>query len=195
MGRVSRDLGGGLCLLGIAALALWQGSDLELGTLRQMGPGMMPRVLAVLLGLCGLALAVRSLMERSAPATPVQVPAVIASASVAASVGVSMPVSGPGAVSATGAGSRWASLRAPVFLLAAAGAFGLSVRPLGLVVAAPLGILLSLQASADVAHGANQRRRLLESVAFALGLTLFCVLLFRTLLSLPMPVAPWLIGY
>lgn len=191
MSRVSRDLGGGLCLLGIAALAIWQGSDLELGTLRQMGPGMMPRVLAVLLGSCGLALAVRSLTERSGPATPVQVPAVVASASVAASI----PVSGPGAVSATGAASRWASLRAPVFLLAAAGAFGLSVRPLGLVVAAPLGILLSIQASAETARAANQRRRLLESVAFALGLTLFCVLLFRTLLSLPMPVAPWLIGY
>jgi putative tricarboxylic transport membrane protein len=189
MGRVSGDLGGGLCLLGIGALAIWQGSDLELGTLRQMGPGMMPRVLAVLLGLCGVALAVRSLLERSAPAPALQVPAVAASvtASVAASVAASVPKAG--------AGARWAPLRAPVFLLAAAGAFGLSVRPLGLVVAAPLGILLSLQASADAARGASQRRRLLESVAFALGLTLFCVLLFRTLLSLPMPVAPWLIGY
>jgi len=170
-------LGGGLCLIGIAALAIWQGSDLELGTLRQLGPGMMPRVLAVLLGACGVALAVRSLMARSAPATAVQEPAV------------------PPPVTASGAGGRWASLRAPVFLLAAAGAFGLSVRPLGLVVAAPLGILLSLQASADATRGASQRRRLLESVAFAFGLTLFCVLLFRTLLSLPMPVAPWLIGY
>jgi putative tricarboxylic transport membrane protein len=188
MGRVSRDLGGGLCLLGIGALAIWQGSDLELGTLRQMGPGMMPRVLAVLLGLCGVALAVRSLTERSAPATPVQVPAIAASvtASVAESVAASVP--------AAGAGARWAPLRAPVFLLAAAGAFGLSVRPLGLVVAAPLGILLSMWASAG-APGASQRRRWLESLAFALGLTLFCVLLFRTLLSLPMPVAPWLIGY
>ena len=190
MGRVSGDLGGGLCLLGIGALAIWQGSDLELGTLRQLGPGMMPRVLAVLLALCGVALAVRSLLERSAPAAAVQVPAVAASvtASVAASVAAS-------SASVPKAGARWAPLRAPVFLLAAAGAFGLSVRPLGLVVAAPLGILLSLQASADTARGASQRRRLLESVAFALGLTLFCVLLFRTLLSLPMPVAPWLIGY
>jgi putative tricarboxylic transport membrane protein len=149
---------------------------LELGTLRQMGPGMVPRVLAVLLGLSGAAMAVRSLTGGAAPVAVVQA----AAPSVAAS--------------APGAGGRWAPLRAPVFLLAAAGAFGLTVRPLGLVVAAPLGILLSMRASADTA-GVSQRRRLLESVAFALGLTLFCVVLFRTLLSLPMPVAPWLIGY
>ena len=36
MGRVSRDLGAGACLLGIAAVASWQGAGLELGTLRQM---------------------------------------------------------------------------------------------------------------------------------------------------------------
>jgi putative tricarboxylic transport membrane protein len=172
MGRVSRDLGAGVCLLGIAALAIWQGSTLELGTLRQMGPGMVPRVLAVLLGVCGAALAVRSLTERSAA-----------------------PEALPVAVSVPGRAARWAPLRAPVFLLAAAGVFGLTVRPLGLVVAAPLGILLSMRANAGAAGGASERRRLLESLWFALGLTLFCVLLFRTLLSLPMPVAPWLIGY
>jgi len=170
MGRVSRDLGAGVCLLGISALAIWQGSDLELGTLRQMGPGMVPRVLAVLLGLCGAALGVRAWTERSA-----------------------QPAALPVAASLRGGAGRWAPLRGPVCLLAAAVAFGLSVRPLGLVVAAPLGILLSIGASTDASRG--QRRWLLESLAFALGLTLFCVLLFRTLLSLPMPVAPWLIGY
>ncbi|HKO90993.1 MAG TPA: tripartite tricarboxylate transporter TctB family protein [Polyangiaceae bacterium] len=180
MGRVSRDLGAGLCLLGISLLAIWQGSDLELGTLRQMGPGMVPRVLAVLLGACGVALSVRALTER---------PAVVASAVVASPPLVTLPV----ATTVPEVGARWASLRAPLFLLAAAGAFGLSVRPLGLVVAAPLGILLSMGANAGAARG--PRRWLIESLAFALGLTLFCVLLFRTLLSLPMPVAPWLIGY
>jgi len=170
MGRVSRDLGAGLCLLGISLLAIWQGSELELGTLRQMGPGMMPRVLAVLLGVCGVALSVRSLTERSAQPSALPVAALVA-----------------------GGAARWAPLRGPVCLLAAAGAFGLTVRPLGLVVAAPLGILLSMGAHVDASRG--QRRWLLESLAFALGLTLFCVLLFRTLLSLPMPVAPWLIGY
>jgi len=170
MGRVSRDLGAGLCLLGISLLAIWQGSDLELGTLRQMGPGMMPRVLAVLLGVCAVSLGVRSLTERSAqPATP------------------------PVVASLPGVAALWGPLRAPVCLLAAAGAFGLTVRPLGLIVAAPLGVLLSMAAHADASRG--ERRWLFESLAFALGLTLFCVLLFRTLLSLPMPVAPWLIGY
>ncbi|MEY2931942.1 MAG: hypothetical protein RL033_2691, partial [Pseudomonadota bacterium] len=63
MGRVSRDLGAGACLLGLAAVATWQSAGLELGTLRQMGPGMFPRVLAVLVGVCGGALGLRSWLQ------------------------------------------------------------------------------------------------------------------------------------
>jgi putative tricarboxylic transport membrane protein len=159
MGRVSRDLSAGACLLGIAALATWQGSNLELGTLRQMGPGMVPRMLAVAVGLCGGVLGVRSLVQPEAA-----------------------PEAAAGA-----AASRWHALRAPVYLVAAATVFGLSVRPLGLVVAAPLSILISTWASPE-----SKRR---ESLLFALGMTTFCVVLFRRLLSLPIPLAPWLIGY
>src|SRR5690349_18506520 len=101
MGRDPRELTAGTCLLGIAALALWQGSDLELGTLRQMGPGMLPRVLAVLVGVCGIAIGVRSLRQ--------PVPQV---------AGV--------APSAQAARSAWGALRAPVFLVLAATVFGLS---------------------------------------------------------------------
>jgi putative tricarboxylic transport membrane protein len=159
MGRDTRDLSAGACLLGIAAVATWQGSDLELGTLRQMGPGMLPRVLAVLVGLCGVALGLRSFLQSGSSA----------------------------AVAMGGTGGTWAALRPSVFLVAAAVAFGLSVRPLGLVVAAPLAILLSTLASPE--------SRRIESLWFALGMTTFCVVLFRRLLSLPIPVAPWLIGY
>jgi putative tricarboxylic transport membrane protein len=157
MGRDPRDLSAGACLLGIAAVATWQGSSLELGTLRQMGAGMVPRVLAVLVGVCGGVLGVRSFWQpgNSAPELADR--------------------------------SAWAAWRPSVFLLAAAVAFGLSVRPLGLVVAAPLAIVLCTLASPE------SRRR--ESLWFALGMTTFCLVLFRRLLSLPIPVAPWLIGY
>jgi putative tricarboxylic transport membrane protein len=166
MGRVSRDLGAGACLLGLAAVASWQSAGLELGTLRQMGPGMFPRVLAVLVGVCGGALGLRSWLQTE-PSEP----------SDAQPEEVSAPRRASGA-------RIW---RAPLCLLLAATVFGLSVRPLGLVVATPLSLLLASLASPD--------SRLKQSLWFALGMTVFCVLLFRQLLSLPIPLAPWLIGY
>jgi len=159
MGPDSRDLSAAACLLGIAVVATWQGSGLELGSLRQMGPGMLPRVLAVLVGVCGGALGVRSLLQ------PVRAQAQAPQLS----------------------GGIWRALRAPFYLLVAATAFGLSVRPLGLVVAAPLAIVVSTWASPET------RRR--ESLWFALGMTAFCVVLFRSMLGLAIPVAPWLVGY
>jgi putative tricarboxylic transport membrane protein len=159
MGRDPRELSAGACLLGIAAVATWQGSSLELGTLRQMGPGMLPRVLAVLVGLCGGAIGLRSFFQ-----------------------------SGAGAAVPSGATrGAWAAWRPSVFLTAAAVVFGLSVRPLGLVVAAPLAIIISTLASPET------KRR--ESLLFALGMTTFCLVLFKRMLGLPIPVAPWLIGY
>lgn len=164
MGRDPRELTAGASLLGIAAIALWQGSDLEAGTLRQMGPGMLPRVLAVAVGVFGIAICLRSLWQ---PAPQVAGAAAAPSAE---------PVR-----------SAWSSLRAPVFLVLAATVFGLSVRPLGLVVASPLAIVISTWASPETKR--------LESLWFALGMTAFCTVLFWTLLKLPIPVAPWLIGY
>ncbi len=162
MGRVSRDLGAGACLLGIAALATWQGAGLDLGTLRQMGPGMFPRVLAVLVGVCGGALGLRSWLQGSS-AEPAEQEAAAPRA------------------------RRKRAWRGPVCLTLAATLFGLSVRPLGLVVATPLSLLVAAAASPE------SRRN--QSLWFALGMTLFCVVLFRRLLSLPIPLAPWLIGY
>jgi putative tricarboxylic transport membrane protein len=65
--------------------------------------------------------------------------------------------------------------------------FGLTVRPLGLAVAGPLVIIVSGFASSE--------SRLIESVIFGVIMTVFCLLLFKVLLTLPVPVAPWLLGY
>jgi putative tricarboxylic transport membrane protein len=145
-----QDFVGGLLVIAIAAFAFWQGSDLPIGTFGGMGPGMLPRGLAVVLGLLGALLILDAVLE-----------------------------SGP-------ALERW-SVRAPVLVLGAVVLFGLTVRPLGLVVAGPLAILISAFASDEVRWG--------ETILFGALMTVFCVGLFKFALGLPIPLAPWLIGY
>jgi putative tricarboxylic transport membrane protein len=146
----TQDLAGGLVLLGIAAVALWQSADLAAGTLRQIGPGVMPRVLAAITGLCGLAMCAFALAGRGAMM------------------------------------GRW-SMRGMLFVLAGMIAFALTVRPLGLAVAGPLVVIVSAFATSQV--------RWRETILFGTALTAACIILFKLLLRLPIPLAPWLIGY
>lgn len=81
---------------------------------------------------------------------------------------------------------RW-HLRGPVFILGAAVLFGLIVRPAGLAVAGPLVVLVGAQA--------DHHTKIAETAGFAVVMTLFCVGLFKFALGLPIPVAPWLLGY
>ncbi len=55
--RSPQGLVAGLTLITLAALALWLTRDLDQGTLNAMGPAMLPRWLAISVGLCGLVLA------------------------------------------------------------------------------------------------------------------------------------------
>jgi putative tricarboxylic transport membrane protein len=145
-----QDFVGGLIVIATAIVALWQGSDLPLGTFGSMGPGMLPRGLAVLLGLLGALLVLDSFIEGGLPL------------------------------------ERW-SLRGPLFILAAVVAFGMTVRPLGLLVAGPLAIVISAFASTEVRWG--------ETLLFGALMTVFCIGLFKFALALPIPLAPWLLGY
>jgi putative tricarboxylic transport membrane protein len=81
---------------------------------------------------------------------------------------------------------RW-PLRGPLFILGAIVLFGLTVRPLGLAVAGPLAVA--------VGAAASRRSRWVEAGIFCVAITVFCVVLFKFLLRLPIPLAPWLIGY
>ena len=137
-------------MLSIAAVALWQSADLTAGSLRQIGPGFMPRVLAAITGLCGLVLCAYALAGRGAMM------------------------------------ERW-SVRGMVFVLAGIAAFAMTVRPLGLAMAGPLVVIISAFATSEV--------RWREILLFGLALTAACVILFKVLLRLPVPLAPWLIGY
>lgn len=148
--RAPQNFAAGCFLIFLAALALWQGRDLNTGTLAQFGSGMLPRGLAVICAGLGLLILVDSLRT-------------------------------------AGAGlERW-SIRGGIFVLGAAVAFGLTVRPLGLAVAGPVAICLSALASNE--------SKFTETIIFGLLLTGFCLGLFRFALHLPIPVAPWLIGY
>lgn len=148
--RAPKDAGAGLLLIAIGAIAAWQSAGLTAGTLRQIGPGMLPRFLAaatVLLGLALLLSAFRNTGERLAAF----------------------------------------SVRGPVLVLGAAVLFGFAVRPLGVAVATPLTLILSTLASPET--------RWREALIFCAAMTAFCLLLFKALLGLPIPIAPWLIGY
>lgn len=145
-----QDFLGGLVVIAVAVFAFWQAADLPIGTLGGMGPGMLPRSLAVLLALLGGLLVVDSVLEGGSRL------------------------------------DRW-SIRGPVFVLGAVVAFGLSVRPLGLVIAGPLAIVIAALSSDEVRWG--------ETILFGLLMTAFCIGLFKFALGLPIPLAPWLIGY
>ena len=73
-------------------------------------------------------------------------------------------------------------MRGPVFILASVFVFAFCIRPLGLVVASFLSIVVSAGATTEV--------RWLETVIWAAVLTLFCALLFPWGLNLPLPMWP-----
>jgi putative tricarboxylic transport membrane protein len=86
-----------------------------------------------------------------------------------------------------GAGlARW-TIRGPLFVLGALVLFGLAVRPLGLAVAGPLAIAAASFGSPEV--------RWRETLVYGLAMTAFCIGLFKFALGLPIPLAPWLLGY
>jgi putative tricarboxylic transport membrane protein len=137
-----------LILLGL--FAVWQSAGLAVGSLNQMGPGMLPRALGAITAFCGLLLLVQSLRTGNSPL------------------------------------ERWA-LRGPICILGAAVAFGLTVRPVGLALAGPIAIVISGLASNETKWG--------ETFLFGVVMTAFCIGLFKFALGLPIPVAPWLMGY
>jgi hypothetical protein len=62
--RGPQALLGGVALVALAGLALYLSRDLTQGTLRSIGSGMLPRWLAVAVGLCGIALTVAGLFKK-----------------------------------------------------------------------------------------------------------------------------------
>jgi putative tricarboxylic transport membrane protein len=149
-GRWSQDAGAGLFLIAIGLIGFWQSLPLAAGSLSQLGPGMLPRAISVLVAVCGVALFLEGWFAGGERL------------------------------------ERWA-VRGPVFILGAVVVFALTVRPLGLAVAGPLAVALSGFASRET--------HWLETIAFGVAMTVFCLGLFKFALGLPIPVAPWLLGW
>jgi hypothetical protein len=61
--RNPQDLLAGLVLVAVALFALWASAGLSQGRLGALGPGMMPRATAVLMGVVGLLVAVSALVS------------------------------------------------------------------------------------------------------------------------------------
>ena len=141
--RNPQDAAAGLSLILVAAFFLWQGVTLEMGTLRSMGPGMLPRSLAIIV------LGLGCLIMFSATVT-----------------------AGP-------ALEAW-HLRGPVFVIGAILIFALLIRSAGLLIAGPLTMIVGAYASDEF--------RLKETVVFSVVMTAFCILLFKVMLKLPIPV-------
>lgn len=81
---------------------------------------------------------------------------------------------------------RW-GLRGPFFVLGAILLFAWTIRPLGLIVAGPLAVIVSSLADKDT--------RLLEVAIFAAIITAFCIGLFSYALRLPIPILPTSVPY
>jgi putative tricarboxylic transport membrane protein len=145
-----QDFAAGLFLLAAGAVGYFGAWDLTTGTLGGMGPGLLPKAVAVLVAVFGALLVVEAFVTEGQ------------------------------------ALERW-SLRGPVFVLGAAVVFAFTIRTWGLAVAAPLAVL--------IAACADKRVRVVEIVVFAIALTVFCTVLFKFLLRLPIPLAPWYLGY
>jgi hypothetical protein len=61
--RAPQNLAGGILLLVLSGLALWLTRDLAQGSLSSIGPALLPRFLALAVGLCGLALLAAAFMR------------------------------------------------------------------------------------------------------------------------------------
>jgi putative tricarboxylic transport membrane protein len=142
--KSTQDLAGGLFLIFVACFALYHGWKLPMGTLRSMGPGMLPISLAFMVMAGGVALVVLSVVGKS---------------------GENM--------------TRW-SWRGMFFIVLSIMVFALTIQRFGLIVAGPASMLVAMLAAEDM--------KWVEGVIFAVGMTLLCGLMFKTLLGLPIPV-------
>jgi hypothetical protein len=206
--RAPQNFFAGLALMALAAFVIWATSDLSQGTLRAMGPAMLPRWLAIGIGVCGLALAILSLFSDG---DPLRLSDYSALAAFAAILGIALLIAkGASAWFYGGAESAniffyvaivliygtifvmfvaalrrdpWLEalgVRGPFFIVAGILSFAITIRLFGLMVAGPLAMIIGGYASSEV--------RMTEIIIFAAVMTAFCVGLFRYVLNLPIPI-------
>ncbi len=156
-----QDFAGAVFLIVIGLGALWASSNLAMGTLRAMGPGMLPKSLAAIVVALGVLLLLTSLK-----------------------------VEGPKLDRWSARGLFFVLLGSCLFALTIRGSdlpFGLRLPAIGLIASGPLVAIVSAYASPETKWS--------EVLIFGTVMTAFCAAIFKYALGLPIPLAPWLLGY
>jgi hypothetical protein len=173
-----------------------------------MGPAMLPRWLAIGVGVSGLALAISAFFSDGDPLRLADFSALVAFAVllvVALIVARVVSAAFYGGTQVSGVffyaaivliygtilvmfaallrRNAWVEslgLRGPFFVVAGILSFAITIRLFGLMVAGPLAMIIGGYASHEV--------RIREIIIFAVVMTAFCVGLFRYILNLPIPI-------
>ena len=199
--RSPRDFWGGIGLIALAAFALWACSDLPGMRGFAFGPGTAPRMFAYcLLGL-GVAVSLIGLLSDGEPTEAfaasgpfggtilllVLIPLSYFSTRISSILpGVAADVVYAAVTAIVVVALAFVLMRiaprGPLFITAATIVFGVTVRPLGLVFASFISLMVSAYATDEI--------RWIETVIWAAVLTLFCSLLFPYGLNLPLQLWP-----
>jgi hypothetical protein len=199
--RSPQDYYGGAILAAMALFALWASSDLPGMRGFAFGPGTAPRLFAYMLLGFGVAVALVGLLTDGPPGGEysfsgplggaVLIVALIPITYYSNKIGRWIPGLPPDVmVAALGAAvvlalafllMRFAP-RGPLFITAATLIFAITVRPIGLVMASFVSLLVSAYATEEF--------RWVETIIWAAVLTLFCSLLFPWGLNLPLQLWP-----
>jgi putative tricarboxylic transport membrane protein len=199
--RSPRDFWGGIGLMLLAVFAIWACSDLPGMRGFAFGPGTAPRMFAYcLLGL-GVAISLVGLLTDGEPTEQfaftgpagaailllVLIPLNIFSARIshllpAIAADVVFAAASAIVVLALALALMRVVPRGPLFITAATIVFGVTVRPLGLVFASFISMMISAYATEEI--------RWIEAIICAAVLTLFCSLLFPYGLNLPLQLWP-----
>jgi hypothetical protein len=191
--RNPQDFYGGLVLAAVAAFALWASRDLPGMRGFAFGPGTAPRMFAMILGALGLCIAAVGLVTDGPKVERVTVRGTLLGALL---ITLFVVVSNYATPLTTALGLRqyegvFAALvvllvtialargldRGPLYVIAGTLIFAGTIRPLGLVLASFISLVVCAAATVEV--------RWRETIIWAAALTLFCALLFVYGLNLP----------
>jgi putative tricarboxylic transport membrane protein len=199
--RNPKDFWGGLALVLLAAFALWASSDLPGMRGFAFGPGTAPRMFAYVLMALGIAVMLIGFLTDGPPLEPFTFAGPLGASLLLLvliplnifSVRISHLLPGIAAdvVFAFATGIVVVLLafvlmriapRGPLMITAATIVFGVTVRPLGLVIASFISLVVSAYATDEI--------RWVETIICAAVLTAFCSILFPYGLNLPLQLWP-----
>ena len=166
------------CAMGIAGLALILPSFIPFKGLQDYAGGMFLIVIAVV----GIAGTLNLNFKTTTGVGPGMMPR--ATGFIIVALGLILVIN---ALFKRGQGlDRW-SIRGIIFVLGSALLFGWTIRPLGLIVAGPLAVVVSAFA--------DRETKWIEVVIFSVVMTFLCILLFSYGLKLPIPIWPTQMPY